>query len=52
MEFIWNSEYIAQHTLDNHIITDSGIKLLNDDEIFVEHDSTTSLAAVYDIYPL
>lgn len=37
MEFIWNSEYIAQHTLDNHIITDSGIKLLNEDEIFVEH---------------
>lgn len=37
MEFIWNSEYIAQHTLDNHIIIDSGIKLLNDDEIFVAH---------------
>lgn len=37
MEFIWNSEYIAQRTLDNHIITDSGIKLLNEDEIFVEH---------------
>lgn len=35
--FIWNSDYIAQHTLDNHIITDSEIKLLNEDEIFVEH---------------
>lgn len=35
--FIWNSDYIAQHTLNNHIITDSGIKLLNEDEIFVEH---------------
>lgn len=37
MKFIWNSEYIAQHTLNNHIITDSGIKLLNEDEIFVAH---------------
>lgn len=35
--FIWNSEYIAQHTLDSHIITDSGIMLLNEDETFVEH---------------
>lgn len=35
--FIWNSDYIAQHTLNNHIITDSGIMLLNEDEIFVEH---------------
>lgn len=35
--FIWNTEYIEEHTLDNKIISDAGIKLTAEDEIFVEH---------------
>lgn len=37
--FIWNCDYIAEHTLYNKIITDAGIKLIAEDEIFVEHQN-------------
>lgn len=35
--FIWNTEYIEEHTLDSKIISDAGIELIAEDEIFVEH---------------
>lgn len=37
--FIWNTEYIEEHTLDNKIISDAGIELIAEDEIFVEHQN-------------